>query len=172
MINNISNQTAQPLLSSIKAELSQKYAQLNKIDQESITNPKNQKYNDYFEQSVVNGNLDKNDYERVLEKFKNMDAKVRAHEQTHASLTNTTTPIQYNYQMGPDGKMYAVGGSVRLDTSIPNDPKAAINKLDSLISSSTSSGLSMSEADSNIAISANLMKMKLQIQEESSNLDL
>ena len=165
MINNISNQTVQPLLSTIKAELSAKYAQLNKIDQESITNPKNEKYQDYFENSVVNGNLDKNDYERVLDKFRNMDAKVRMHEQTHASLTNTTTPIQYNYQMGPDGKMYATGGSVRLDTSIPNDPKAAISKLDSLINSSTSSSSDMSSADSSIAISANLMKMKLQMQE-------
>lgn len=168
MVNNISNQTNQALLSSIKVELSQKYAQLNKIDQENINNPSKEKYQDYFEESVVNGNLDKNDYERVLDKFRNMDAKVRMHEQTHASLSNTTSPIQYNYQMGPDGKMYAVGGSVRLDTSMPSDPKAAMNKLDSIINSSTSSGSSMSGADSSIAISANLMKMKLQIQEQTA----
>lgn len=163
MVNNISNQTNQALLSSIKTELSQKYAQLDKIDQESFLNPEKQKYEDYFEKSLVNGKYDRNDYERVLDKFRNMDSKIRMHEQTHASLSNTTAPIQYNYQMGPDGKMYAVGGSVRLDTSMPTDSKAALNKLDSIINSSTSSGSNMSSADSNITISANLMKMKLQM---------
>jgi hypothetical protein len=69
--------------------------------------------------------------------------------------------------MGPDGKMYATGGSVRLDTSMPDDPKAAAAKLDELKKSATSSGNDMSSADSNIAIQANLMKMKLQLQEEN-----
>jgi hypothetical protein len=90
-----------------------------------------------------------------------MDSQVRAHEQLHASLSETTAPIQYNYQMGPDGKMYATGGSVRLDTSLPDDPEAASAKLDEIKKSASSSGSDMSLADGTIAIQANLMKARL-----------
>lgn len=148
----------------LRVKLYQKYAQLNKIDQESVSKTQEQnQYKDYIESSTIDGKYDKNDYERVLEKFKSMDTQVKAHEQAHASLTNTTTPIQYNYQMGPDGKMYATGGSVRLDTSIPDDPKAASLKMDELKKSASSVGAQMSSADSNIAISANLMKARLEL---------
>ena len=156
--------------SSIRIKLYEKYAQLDSIDkkenQDSLLKSAKQ---DYFESGIVNGKYDKNDYERVLSKFKSIDANTRIHEQTHAILANTTTPIQYNYQMGPDGKMYAVGGNVRLDTSIPNNPKAAEQKLNELKKSATSPGGDMSLADSTIAISANLMKMKLQLQEQQEN---
>jgi hypothetical protein len=153
--------------SEIRIKLYDKYAQLGNLDQKELRESQIQKtQQDYFDSETIAGKYDKNDYERVLEKFKSMDANVKAHEQTHASLTGTTAPIQYNYQMGPDGKMYATGGSVRLDTSIPSDPKAAMAKMDELKKSATSSGSDMSSADSSIAIQANLMKMKLQIQEE------
>lgn len=154
--------------SEIRIRLYDKYAQLGSIDKKENQDKllKNAQQ-DYFDSDTISGKYDKNDYERVLEKFKSMDAQVRSHEQIHASLANTTTPIQYNYQMGPDGKMYATGASVRLDTSIPNDPKAAIQKMDELKKSATSSSSNMSLADSTIAIQANLMKMKLQLQEET-----
>jgi hypothetical protein len=154
--------------SEIRIRLYDKYAQLGSIDKKENQDEllKNAQQ-DYFDSDTVAGKYDKNDYERVLDKFKSMDSNVRSHEQTHASLTGTTAPIQYNYQMGPDGKMYATGGSVRLDTSMPDDPKAAAAKLDELKKSATSSGNDMSSADSNIAIQANLMKMKLQLQEEN-----
>ena len=145
--------------SSILVKLDQKYAQLNAIDQKEIKNNFLSKA-DYIE--VSGNNYDKNDYERVLEKFKNIDSNIKSHEQSHASSIGTTTPISYNYQMGPDGKMYATGGHVRLDTSIPNDPKAAMAKLDKI--QHASNGVDMSGADSSIARQANLMKMKLQIE--------
>mgnify|MGYP000049342510 CR=1 FL=1 len=106
---------------------------------------------------------DKNDYQRVLEKFKNSDSSIRTHEQAHAANGNTTTPIAYKYQVGPDGKMYAVGGEVRLDTSLPDDPKAAAFKLGH-IQRASSAPSDMSGADANIAIQANLNKMLLQLQ--------
>jgi len=150
--------------SELYAKLAVSYEQLNKIDQEQLNSTQNKQ--DRFEVSSAY-EVDENDYQRVLNKFKSTDSNVRAHEQTHASTTNTTTPIQYNYQMGPDGKLYAVGGSVRVDTSIPDDPKEASYKLDKLKKSATSVD-EMSAADSAISIQANLMKMKLELTQNSS----
>jgi hypothetical protein len=157
--------------SEIRIRLYDKYAQLGSIDKKEDQDKllKNVQQ-DYFDSDAVAGKYDKNDYERVLDKFKSMDSNVRAHEQTHAALADTTSSIQYNYQMGPDGKMYATGGSVRLDTSMPTDPEAAMAKMDELKRSATSSGSDMSSADSNIAIQANLMKMKLQLQEDGNSI--
>jgi hypothetical protein len=144
----------------VYAKLAVSYEQLDKLEREQ--NQSNAK-KDRFDISGLN-EVDENDYQRVLSKFKSTDAKIRTHEQSHAMKSETTAPIQYNYQMGPDGKMYAVGGSVRLDTSIPlNDPKAASFKLDKLKNSATAPD-QMSGADSSIAIQANLMKMRLSLE--------
>ncbi|MCK5110299.1 MAG: hypothetical protein KAQ94_02175 [Arcobacteraceae bacterium] len=157
--------TATVTESAIYVKLSQKYAELYSHDknqqQEEVLTQKQ----DYID--ITSSKYEKNDYERVLEKFKSMDSNTRSHEQAHASLANTTTPIQYNYQMGPDGKMYATGGHVRLDTSMPDDPKAASVKLDQIKRSATANG-DMSSADGSIAIGANLMKMRLQLEEDNS----
>ena len=149
--NNIS-------ITQLYSKLSQKQAQMAKLQEvqktESLETSK-----DYYEQS---GNrYDKDDFERVLSKFKAMDSEVRTHEQIHATIGPTTAPISYNYQKGPDGKMYAVGGSVRMDTSIPDDPKLAMFKLDQ-IQKSASGPASTSGADNAIAMQANLNKMLLQ----------
>jgi len=106
-------------------------------------------------------NYDKEDYQRVLNRLKNRDNEVKVHEQLHASLATTTTPISYNYQVGPDGKLYAVGGSVRFDTSIPKNETAAMQKLDEL-QKAASAPEGLSKADSSIAQAANLNKLLLQ----------
>lgn len=154
--------TATVTKSEIYVKLSQKYAELYSYDQKQELKEVQNRPKDYFEISN-NNNFDKNDYERVLDKFKKIDSNIRAHEQTHASLANTTTPISYTYQMGPDGKMYATGGNVRLDVSIPNDPKAAMAKLDKIQKSAVANS-DMSGADATISIGANLMKMRLSIE--------
>ena len=111
---------------------------------------------------------DEKDYERVLNRFKSSDMETRNHEQLHASLGTTTTPIRYDYQMGPDGKLYAIGGNVRFDTSIPKDKDEAIQKLDELQKAS-SSPEGLSRADSSIAQAANLNKMLIQSIQEGAN---
>lgn len=139
-------------------KLSQKYAQLDKLEATQKLENK-----DYFEKGTLASNVDEKDFQRVLEKFKNTDAKIRSHEQIHASIGHTTTPISYTYQEGPDGKMYAVGGHVRLDTSIPDDPKAAQFKLDQ-IRKSASAPVDSSGADSMISSQANLNKLLVQMK--------
>ena len=152
-------------INQLYSKLSAKYAQLEKIEQKDAINNVSRK--DYIEQSTQTENYDKEDFARVLEKFKQTDQQVRTHEQIHASIGHTTTPISYNYQKGPDGKMYAVGGSVRLDTSIPDDPKAAAFKLDQI--QKAASGVSdASGADNIIASQTNLNKILLQLKGEEN----
>ncbi|OCL86880.1 SprA-related family protein [Aliarcobacter thereius] len=142
--------------SSIYAELALKKSQLANIDKQDLfksTFEKNDSANPISK-------YDEKDYERVLDKFKSKDAEVKAHEQTHASLGTTTTPISYNYQVGPDGKLYAVGGSVRFDTSIPKDKEEASLKIDKLQKASSSVD-DLSRADMAISSAANLNKILL-----------
>ncbi len=58
------------------------------------------------------------------------DREVRAHEAAHAAAGGSYagTP-SYSYERGPDGRTYAVGGSVSIDMSpIPGDPQATLQK--------------------------------------------
>jgi lysozyme family protein len=157
--NNIS-------LAQLQAKLSQKFAELEKAEQTNALEKSSNK--DYIEQTNDPRNpqnYDEQDFQRVLEKFKRTDAQIRSHEQVHATIGATTAPISYNYQQGPDGKMYAVGGSVRLDTSIPDDPKAAAFKLDQ-IQKAASGPVDTSGADNTIASQSNLNKILLELQGE------
>ena len=150
-------------INQIYSELSSKYAQLNKIDQEEKVEATRKK--DYIEQSSGTNKYDEKDFAKVLEKFKQTDEKVRTHEQIHASIGHTTAPISYTYQQGPDGKMYAVGGQVRLDTSIPKEPKAAAFKLD-MLQKAASGPIDSSGADNTISAQTNLNKILLQLKGE------
>ena len=68
--------------------------------------------------------------EKEIEKLKDRDREVRRHEQAHFQAAgNYASPPKYEYQTGPDGKRYAIGGSVEIDTSaITDDPEATLNK--------------------------------------------
>ena len=59
------------------------------------------------------------------------DREVRAHEQAHASAGGRYAGHpSYDYERGPDGELYAVGGEVSIDAApVPNDPEATIDKM-------------------------------------------
>lgn len=63
---------------------------------------------------------------RALQK---RDAEVRQHEAAHASVGGpfAGTP-SYEYQRGPDGRLYAVGGEVKIDVSAAGTPESTIRK--------------------------------------------
>ena len=75
------------------------------------------------------------EHEETVRKLKARDAEVRAHEQAHKSAGGAYTgSISYEYQQGPDGQNYAVGGHVDIDTSpIAGDPSATITKMQQVI---------------------------------------
>ena len=152
-------------LHQLYTKLSTKHAEIEKLEEKDKIESVGKK--DYIEAST--NKYDDDDFARVLEKFKNKDAEIRTHEQVHASIGHTTAPISYSYQQGPDGKMYAVGGSVRLETSMPDDPKAAAFKLD-ILQKAASAPSNTSGADNAIASQSNLNKILLQLQgEENAN---
>ncbi len=67
-----------------------------------------------------------------IEKLRQRDAEVRRHEQAHqaAAGPHATGGPTYEYQQGPDGTRYAVGGEVQIDTSpVRGDPQATIRKM-------------------------------------------
>jgi hypothetical protein len=66
-----------------------------------------------------------------IRKLKARDAEVRAHEQAHAATGGAFAGApSYEFQRGPDGHNYAVGGEVPIDVSaIPGDPQATIQKM-------------------------------------------
>ncbi|MBD3418718.1 MAG: hypothetical protein GF398_01245 [Chitinivibrionales bacterium] len=67
-----------------------------------------------------------------VEELKRTDREVRAHEQAHIAAGGqyVTGGATFEYQTGPDGKRYAVGGEVSIDSSeIANDPEATIRKM-------------------------------------------
>ncbi len=65
----------------------------------------------------------------LLDRLKARNAKVRAHEHAHmaAAAGQAVGPPSYDYQTGPDGKRYAVGGSVDISMSYNSgDPEASL----------------------------------------------
>ena len=73
-----------------------------------------------------------NDDEKIsVAKLEDRDLEVRTHEAAHASVGGGIAGSpQYEYARGPDGKQYAVGGSVDIDVSaVAGDPEATIDKM-------------------------------------------
>ena len=73
--------------------------------------------------------------QRDVELLKKRDTEVRTHEQAHLAAAGryATSAPSYDYQTGPDGKRYAVGGEVGIDTSSLKDPSANLEKARTLI---------------------------------------
>ncbi len=69
--------------------------------------------------------------QKQIEELKSRDREVKNHEQAHIAAGGSYVKggATYDYQTGPDGKQYAVGGSVNIDTSpVDGDPEATIAK--------------------------------------------
>jgi hypothetical protein len=69
--------------------------------------------------------------QRQVQQLQALDREVHAHEQAHMRVGRELVrgAASYSYQQGPDGKQYAIGGEVRIDTtSVPGDPEATETK--------------------------------------------
>ena len=68
---------------------------------------------------------------KQVENLKKIDQEVKNHERAHMAAGSGLIigGANFEYQRGPDGKMYAVGGEVKIDTSRENDPEATIRKM-------------------------------------------
>ncbi|MCO4783486.1 MAG: hypothetical protein KC646_14260 [Candidatus Cloacimonetes bacterium] len=68
--------------------------------------------------------------EEAVQELKARDAEVVTHENAHKAAAGpyATGGPNYDYQNGPDGKRYRVGGHVNVDTSKESTPEETIQK--------------------------------------------
>ncbi|NPA94807.1 MAG: hypothetical protein GXO58_05200 [Thermodesulfobacteria bacterium] len=72
---------------------------------------------------------------KLLQELKARDQEVRAHERAHFAAGGRYVKggPSYQYQQGPDGKRYAVGGEVSIDVAPEGDPEETLKKMDVVI---------------------------------------
>ncbi|MFD2112926.1 putative metalloprotease CJM1_0395 family protein [Thiorhodococcus fuscus] len=103
------------------------------------------------------------------------DSEVRAHEQAHiaAGGAYVTGSASYSFQTGPDGRQYAIGGEVGIDTSMSSDAAANLQKARTLIRAALApaepSGQDLSVAASARAMEADAMSDLQQERLEEQN---
>ena len=69
--------------------------------------------------------------QQEVARLRKRDVEVRKHEQAHKAAAGSLAVggPRFEYEVGPDGRRYAVGGEVQLDTApIPGDPQATLRK--------------------------------------------
>ena len=106
------------------------FAQSEKADRTDTTSseqkPAEEKHDNL---SGLQRELSKEEQQQVKE-LATRDREVKTHEAAHKAAGGSLTgPAQYSYTTGPDGKRYATGGEVSIDTSeVPGDPQATLLK--------------------------------------------
>jgi SprA family protein len=76
--------------------------------------------------------------EKQVKELAKRDREVKAHEQAHARVGGAYAGApSYTFQQGPDGKRYAVGGEVQIDTAKEKTPEATIRKMQIVIRAAT-----------------------------------
>ncbi len=69
--------------------------------------------------------------QRELQKLRNLDRQVRAHELAHVAVGGryVSKGASFRYETGSDGRRYAVAGEVSIDTSeVAGNPQATLTK--------------------------------------------
>ena len=105
-----------------------------------------------------------------LRKLQQRDREVRAHESAHLSAAgqHAVGGAQYQYQKGPDGRMYAIGGHVSIDTSsVPGDPEETERKADQVRRAALAPG-EPSAQDSQIAAQAARMSAEARTEQRTN----
>lgn len=84
------------------------------------------------DESSVKGNTTSltEEEKKEVEELKKRDREVRQHEAAHKGAAGQYAQggPSFEYQTGPDGKRYAVGGEVKIDTSKEKTPEETIRK--------------------------------------------
>ncbi len=105
--------------------------------------------------------------QNVVAQLAQIDRHVRAHEQAHmaAGAGYTRGAPSYSYSTDPDGKLYAVGGEVSIDTSpVPGDPEATIQKA-RIVQAAANAPADPSPQDREVAQAAVQMEINARLEE-------
>ncbi len=96
---------------------------------------------------------------REVQQLAQRDQEVRAHEQAHLSAAGSraTSGASFTYTEGPDGKRYATGGEVSVNTSpVQGDPEATL-RVAELIQRAALAPAEPSAQDRQVAVAAGAM---------------
>ncbi|MBU0665408.1 MAG: catalase [Proteobacteria bacterium] len=98
---------------------------------------------------------------RQVQQLQQRDAEVRTHEQAHLSAAGqyASGGPSFSYQTGPNGKRYAVGGSVPIDIGKESTPTATIMKMRT-VKRAALAPANPSAADRQIAARASMQEME------------
>ncbi|WP_311065811.1 putative metalloprotease CJM1_0395 family protein [Halomonas sp. DWK9] len=109
-----------------------------------------------------------------LEQLKQTDREVRQHEMAHQTVgAPYTGGASYEYEVGPDGKRYAVAGEVSIDYGpVPGDPQATVEKMQTVIAAALAPA-DPSPKDLQVAAQARqyLLEAKLEAAREQSEMN-
>jgi SprA family protein len=108
--------------------------------------------------------LSESDDKQLIE-LRQRDREVHAHEQAHKNSGGAFAgSIRLSYQMGPDGKRYAVEGSVPIDVSpVAGDPAATLRKME-VVHRAATAPTSPSGPDRQVAAQAQRMTQQARAQ--------
>ena len=72
--------------------------------------------------------------QKQVEALKERDQEVRTHEAAHKAAGGqyVRSGATFDYQTGPDGKRYAIGGEVKIDTGKEDDPQKTLEKAETI----------------------------------------
>lgn len=101
--------------------------------------------------------------QQEVARLRERDREVRTHEQAHARAGGPYAGApSYEYQRGPDGRLYAVSGEVAIDAApIPGNPAATIAKMEIVIRAALAPAEPSSQ-DSRVAAEARAAKAEAQ----------
>ena len=102
---------------------------------------------------------------RQLDALKARDREVRAHEQAHLAASGglAVSGAKFNFQRGPDGVNYAIGGEVSINTSPGRTPEESIRRAQTIRSAA------MAPADPSAqdrAVAAQASRMEIEAKAE------
>jgi hypothetical protein len=93
-----------------------------------------------------------------VRQLKALDKQVRAHEQEHLRVGGALVRsggALYEYNIGPDGRLYAARGGVEVDNApVKGDPQATADKARKLKATALAAGLDASSRDRQVAAGA------------------
>ena len=96
--------------------------------------------------------------EDLINRLRQRDQEVRRHEQAHAAVLGSDAGIiRYTYQVGPDGRAYAIGGSTEVDMG-PEATEAATRAKAQKIRAAAMAAGDPSTADAAVAGQAAMME--------------
>ncbi len=137
----------------------------------SLNSPKNGSENEELSKINEETQKDKDDKKQPNElseeekiqvsKLQARDSEVRAHEAAHLAAAGGLAAggASFTYQKGPDGKQYAIGGEVPIDTSPGSTPEETITRARQIKAAATAPA-NPSGQDMKIASTAAMMEMK------------